>query len=78
VPTVDCGSFQLREQDDVSTRAFGVDSDGKAHLINFSSPDWTRSEDIGTIAVVRAYENQVDAWFVLNSASGPFSPTLQL
>lgn len=53
--------LQCREQDDVSARAFGVDTDGNTYLVNFSNPDSTSEEDIATVAVVSADGNQVDA-----------------
>ncbi len=60
--------LQCREQDDVSTRAFGVGADGKTYLVNFSNPYSTNStEDIATVAVVSEDGDQVDAWVLINS-----------
>jgi hypothetical protein len=72
--------LQCREQDAVSTRAFGVGADGKTYLVNFSNPDSTNAEDIATVAVVSDDGNQVDAWVLINSVdelAADGTPTVQ-
>jgi len=69
--------LQCRDQSDLTTKAFGVDADGKTYLVDFSHPDATSAEDIATVAVVSADGNQVDAWVLLNNVESPYLPTVQ-